>query len=135
MEQVEFVVTPGFGERLSNALHYSQAVKIGNKVELSGQGGWTDEIDFPADWREQYALAFANVGRVLRASGADWKDVVSIVSYHVDLDDDAMAIMAEQFRKHMPNHRPTWTCLGVARLGDARMRVEIRVSALVRNQE
>ncbi len=134
METVKFFVTPGFGERLSNALHYSQAVRIGNRLELSGQGGWTDDIDFPADWREEYALAFANVGRVLQAAGAGWQDVVDIHSYHVGLNDDAMAFMAARFREYMPNHRPTWTCLGVARLGDERMHVEIRVVAILKDQ-
>jgi enamine deaminase RidA (YjgF/YER057c/UK114 family) len=29
----------------------------------------------------------------------------------------------------MPDHKPIWTCLGVAVLGDPKMRVEIRVTA------
>jgi enamine deaminase RidA (YjgF/YER057c/UK114 family) len=40
MEKPEFFVTPGYGEYLLNKLHYSQAIKIGNRVETSGQGGW-----------------------------------------------------------------------------------------------
>lgn len=131
MEKAEFIVTPGYGERLRDSLNYSQAVKVGNRVELSGQGGWTDELQFPADWREEYALAFENVERVLTASGAAWKDVIAINSYHVGLDDDAMFYMSELFRKHMPDHQPIWTLLGVLRLGDPRMRVEVRVTAVI----
>lgn len=131
MEKVEFIVTPGYGERLRDSLSYSQAMKIGNRVEISGQGGWTDELEFPADWRAQYDLAFANVGRVLTAAGADWCDVVSVHSYHVGLEDDAVHYMGELFRRHMPQHKPVWTLLGVERLGDERMRVEIRVIALI----
>ena len=28
-------------------LHYSQAMKIGNRVETSGQGGWDDDLQIP----------------------------------------------------------------------------------------
>jgi enamine deaminase RidA (YjgF/YER057c/UK114 family) len=27
--------------------HYSQAVKIGDRLEISGQGGWNDDWEFP----------------------------------------------------------------------------------------
>jgi enamine deaminase RidA (YjgF/YER057c/UK114 family) len=37
--------------------------------------------------------------------------------------------MARQFRLRMPDHKPIWACLGVAILGDPKMRVEIRVTA------
>jgi enamine deaminase RidA (YjgF/YER057c/UK114 family) len=133
MEKVEFYVTKGFGEHLRDSLNYSQAVRFGDRVEISGQGGWTDEMHFPEDMRDQYTLAFANVGRVLAEAGASWDEVIGINSYHVGLDDEAMYLMAELFRKHMPNHKPIWTMLGVAKLGDARMRVEIRATAIIRH--
>jgi enamine deaminase RidA (YjgF/YER057c/UK114 family) len=44
MNKPEFFVTPGYGERMLNGLHYSQAVKIGNRVETSGQGGWDNDL-------------------------------------------------------------------------------------------
>ncbi|MUG91912.1 hypothetical protein F7734_05290 [Scytonema sp. UIC 10036] len=37
MNQPKFFITPGYGEYMLNELHYSQAVKIGNRVETSGQ--------------------------------------------------------------------------------------------------
>jgi enamine deaminase RidA (YjgF/YER057c/UK114 family) len=39
--------------------------------------------------------------------------------------------MMERFRHDMPDHAPIWTCLGVAALGDPKMRVETRVTAIV----
>ena len=51
MEKPEFFATPGYGERQLNEMHYSQAVKIGNRVETSGQGGWSD------DWKFSESLA------------------------------------------------------------------------------
>ena len=44
MNKPEFFVTPGYGEYTLNELHYSQALKIGDRVETSGQGGWDDNL-------------------------------------------------------------------------------------------
>lgn len=42
-----FFITPGYGTRLHDALHYSQAMRIGDRVEISGQGGWNDDLVIP----------------------------------------------------------------------------------------
>ncbi|KAM3098884.1 hypothetical protein ACKFKF_16585 [Phormidesmis sp. 146-12] len=47
MDKPEFFVTPGYGKYMLNKLHYSQAVKIGDRVETSGQGGWNDNLQIP----------------------------------------------------------------------------------------
>jgi enamine deaminase RidA (YjgF/YER057c/UK114 family) len=39
--------------------------------------------------------------------------------------------MTDRFRHYMPDYAPVWTCLGVAILGDPKMRVEIRVTAIL----
>jgi enamine deaminase RidA (YjgF/YER057c/UK114 family) len=41
------------GDTLLTNMHYSQAVRIGDRVEISGQGGWYDEFGFPADLRDE----------------------------------------------------------------------------------
>ncbi|MGB3519684.1 MAG: hypothetical protein WBA43_24750 [Elainellaceae cyanobacterium] len=35
MNKPEFFVTPGYGEYMLNNLHYSQAVRIGDRLEIS----------------------------------------------------------------------------------------------------
>lgn len=50
-------------------------------------------------------------------------------SYHVPLDDETLGIMVREFRKWMPDHSPIWTCVGVARLGEDAMKIEIEVVA------
>jgi enamine deaminase RidA (YjgF/YER057c/UK114 family) len=47
MPEIKFFTTPGYGETLLKNRHYSQAVRIGDRVEISGQGGWDDEFNFP----------------------------------------------------------------------------------------
>ena len=131
MEKPEFFVTPGYGERQLNGMHYSQAVKIGNRVETSGQGGWSDDWKFPEALADEIAQAFRNVERTLATAGAGWEHVVHVNSYHVGFSPVANETMVNLFRHYMPNHAPIWTELGVAALGDPTMRVEIRVTAIV----
>ncbi|MGN6031666.1 MAG: RidA family protein [Thermomicrobiales bacterium] len=129
-----FFVTPGYGDRQRTRFHYSQGVRIGNRVELSGQGGWNDDWVFPDTIEEEISQAFRNVARTLAVVGAGWEHVIHVNSYHVGLDgqqDAINAAMVSQFRAVMPDHAPIWTCLGVAALGDPAMRVEIRVTAIL----
>jgi enamine deaminase RidA (YjgF/YER057c/UK114 family) len=77
---VEVYATPGYGERMLANRRYSQPVRIGDRVETSGQGGWDDD---------------------------------------------------DQLRKRMPDRAPIWTQTGVTVLGAPKMRVEIRVTAVV----
>lgn len=133
MAKPEFFRTPGYGESAFQDAHYSQAVKVGNLVETSGQGGWDDNGEFPASMSiaDEIAQAFRNVGRTLATAGAGWEHVIAVKSYHVPLDDEAMEVMINQFRHHMPNHGTTWTCLGVVGLAYPQMRVEIRATAII----
>jgi len=131
MNKSEFFVTPGYGERQLRTFHYSQAVKIANRVETSGQGGWNDNWEFPESLTDEIAQAFRNVERTLASAGAAWQHVIQVNSYHVGFPDELNQTMTERFRHYMPDHAPIWTALGVAALGDAKMRVEIRVTAIL----
>ena len=94
-------------------------------------GGWdpaTGEID--REINAQIDRAFANVELNLRdAGGKGWEQVFRVNSYHVPLNNEAMEAMERNFRKYMPGHEPLWTCVGVSRLGEDDMRVEIEVVA------
>jgi len=131
MSKPQFFATPGYGERQLKRHYYSQAVKIGNRIETSGQGGWNDNWEFPQSLEDEIKQAFINVTRTLETAGASWEHVVHINSYHVDFQPEVNDIMSGLFRQYMPNHAPIWTLLGVAKLGDPKMRVEIRVTAIV----
>ncbi|MET0402596.1 MAG: RidA family protein [Cystobacter sp.] len=132
MSKPEFFLTPGYGERQRKLLHYSQAVKVGNRVETSGQGGWSDDFEFPESLSEEIAQAFRNLERTLATAGASWEHVIHVNSYHVGgFPEEVNRTMTEQFRHYMPHHAPIWTELGVSALGDPKMRVEIRVTAIL----
>ncbi|MFF0724902.1 Rid family hydrolase [Streptomyces sp. NPDC004134] len=136
MPTVTFGVAPGYGEKLNQALGYSGAVRVGDRVEISGQAGVDDDLVVPDSLEDEIILAFDNVERTLATVGATWKDVIHVNSYHkVAPGDDAIgedhnAVMAEQFRRRLGGREPIWTETGVTVLGLAAMRVEIRVTAI-----
>jgi enamine deaminase RidA (YjgF/YER057c/UK114 family) len=131
MNKPEFFATPGYGERQLRLFHYSQAVKIGNRIETSGQGGWDDHWQFPEALENEMARAFENVERTLATAGAGWQNVISVDSYHVGFREEVHDVMTKLLRHYMPNNPPIHTLLGVAALGDPKMRFEIRVSAIL----
>jgi enamine deaminase RidA (YjgF/YER057c/UK114 family) len=139
VKKTQFFVTPGYGELMLERFHYAQAVRHGNRVEISGQGGWNDEWEFPASVADEVVQAFDNVERTLALAGAGWRHVTHVNSYHISTADDFigedhLTTMVEQFRRRMPDRPPIWTCLGVPALGDPKMRVEIRVTAIVEDE-
>ncbi|GAA1400949.1 RidA family protein [Pseudonocardia kongjuensis] len=134
---VSFHATPGYGEVLREQLGYSQAVRIGDRVEISGQGGWDDGLAIPEDLEREIVGAFDNVGRTLAAAGASWADVVHVNSYHKltpgadAIGADHNDVMTREFRARLGGRAPVWTQTGVTALGLAAMRVEIRVTAVI----
>jgi enamine deaminase RidA (YjgF/YER057c/UK114 family) len=126
----------GWGEKSLREYSYSMIMEVDGRVELSGQGGWdpaTLEFSTGHSIEAEINQAFENVASMLGAVGLSWANVAHVNSYHTVEPDGtilaATAEMARQFRQRMPVHKPIWTCLGVAALGDPKMRVEIRVTA------
>ena len=85
---------------------YSQAVKVGNTVYLSGQiplvpGG--SELD-AANTRAQVARVFENLSAVARAAGGGLQDVVKLNVYLTDMKDFPVVneVMAEYFQQPYP---------------------------------
>jgi len=131
MSSLTYINEEGAGQKHSDLCHYSQAVVLGNVVKCSGQGGWTETGDLDANnINGQVDLAFANVDKVLRATGLrGWEDVYSIRSYHVDID-SSFDYCVQKLKDRIPNHRPIWTSLAVPRLAFPAMKIEIEVEAI-----
>lgn len=138
MSSPQFFATPGYGDTQLRTMHYSQAVRIGDRVETSGQGGWDDDFAFPESLADEIVRAFDNVERTLAEAGATWRDVIHVNSYHVPAAADSIGdahndVMVEQLRRRTGDRAPIWTQVGVPVLGAPTMRVEIRVTAVVGN--
>jgi len=136
MPKFKMLAPGGWGEKQLRDYNYAMVLEVDGRVELSGQGGWDPStLAFPTgnSIEAEINQAFDNVASMLKAVGLGWRNVAHVNSYHVPEPDGAIlaatAEMGRQFRKRMPDHKPIWTCLGVAVLGDPKMRVEIRVTA------
>jgi len=119
-------------ESKAQDFHYSQAVRVGNIVKCSGQGGWYESGEIEPNLEKQVALALENVERALKAvdERLSWANVYAVRSYHIDIDESA-GFVINGFKKHMPNHRPVFTCVQIGKLGIEGMQVEIEVEALL----
>ena len=119
-------------EDKSTQFHFYQAVLLGNTIRTSSQGGWQEDGDIAADLEREVALAFENVAKALKAANpnASWRNVVSMRSYHTDIDRSAELVI-DKMRFYMPDHRPVWTCVEIRKLGVPGMNVEIEVEAIL----
>lgn len=95
---------------------YSQAVRSGNMIFLSGQipldpkSGNLIEGDFPAQSRR----VFENLRAVLRAAGADFKNVTRATVYLTDLGN--FQTLNSIYAEYFGNHKPARSTVGVASL-------------------
>ncbi|KAL4753421.1 hypothetical protein BDW72DRAFT_168992 [Aspergillus terricola var. indicus] len=134
MSHLSWVKIPKNADRaLSNSHAYSQAVRVGNTIHLSGQEGWNAQTQtISSSVPDQIDQAFANINALLRATGGKgWSQVYKVRSYHLTLDVEAQDSMVRNFGKWMPEHKPLWTCVQVGRLAGDGMKVEIEVEAHV----
>lgn len=94
-------------------------------------GGWDPKTgEFYKEINAQIDAAFRNVELNLKhAGGKGWSQVYRVNSYHVPINNEALDAMVRNFRVYMPDHQPIWTCVGVTRLGEDDMRVEVEVVA------
>ncbi|KAL7933088.1 Endoribonuclease L-PSP/chorismate mutase-like protein [Trichoderma chlorosporum] len=131
MSHLKYYSYEGVGVRQRDKFAYNQAVRVGDRIECSGQGGWDPKTGvFEKEINAQIDLAFANVERTLKdAGGKGWSQVFRINSYHVPMNNEALEAMTRNIRHYMPDHQPIWTAVGVTRLAEDDMRVEIEVVA------
>jgi 2-iminobutanoate/2-iminopropanoate deaminase len=95
---------------------YSQAIRSGNMLFLSGQipldpkSGNLIDGDFPAQSRR----VFENLRAVLRAAGADFRHVVRATVYLTDLGN--FQTLNSIYAEYFGNHKPARSTVGVAAL-------------------
>ena len=113
---------------MAEQLGYADAVRVGDLVHVAGQLGVGPTGPDP-DPRVQARVAFANVVEALRGVGAEPRHLVSMTSYHPDLDTVAAAGAAKQ--EVLGDGLVAWTVLAVPRLFDPAFSIEITAVAVV----
>ncbi|WP_404400477.1 RidA family protein [Idiomarina seosinensis] len=95
---------------------YSQAVKIGTTVYLSGQIPLVPETMelVSQDFREQAEQVFKNLTAVCTAAGGELQDMVKLQIYLTDLDE--FAVLNEVMAEHFTSPFPARAAIGVKQL-------------------
>ncbi len=108
---------------------YSRAVRVGDRVWVSGTTGTRPDGTIPDGPAAQARLALETIAAALAAAGATAADVVRARIFVVDVAEwDAMV---PAVRAAFGDARPAMTMVQVAALIDPRHRVEIEVDAVI----
>lgn len=123
------LINPPGTEMIYKRMQFSQAVRAGDTVWVSGQVGM-DETGAVAEGIENQARqAFKNLERVLAEAGATLADVVELVTFHTSMTDiRGFSKVKAQF---IPENFPAWTAIGIKELVMPQLLVEIRATAVV----
>jgi 2-iminobutanoate/2-iminopropanoate deaminase len=107
------------------ALPFSKVVEANGFVFLAGQIGDAPGSNgpVPGGIEAETRAMLDNVGRLLKAVGLDYRDVVKCTVYLVDMDE--FAAMNAIYREYFPSEPPTRATVGVSRLAvGARIEIE-----------
>ena len=125
----QILINPKGTEAVYKSMQFSQAVRAGDFVWVSGQVGIDDNFK-PGDGIEaQATLAFQNLANVLKEAGGDLTDIVELVTFHTAMSD--MKGFARVKSKFIPDNYPAWTAVGVTELVMPDLLVEIRATAVI----
>jgi 2-iminobutanoate/2-iminopropanoate deaminase len=111
-----------------SSLPFSKVVEANGFVFLAGQIGDAPGSNgpVPGGIEPETRAMLDNVGRLLRAVGLDYGNVVKCTVYIVDFDD--FPAMNAVYREYFPKDPPTRATVGVSRLALG-CRIEIEVLA------
>lgn len=121
--------TANHGMPWEDAFGYSQALRVGDTIYISGQlshdetGKLTGEDDFAAQMRG----SFANVEKLLAGLGASRRQIVEDLVAVVNLRANFNTVV-EEHRRYFGDHRPASTTIGVVELALPGQLVEIAVT-------
>ena len=118
------------GSTYEEQIGYSRAVVVGDRVYISGTGGFNyASMTISEDVVEQAEQTLMNISAVLAEAGCSLGDVVR-VSYLLPNRDDFQACWPV-LRRYLGEIRPAAT-MWEARLADPRMKIEIEAEAVRR---
>ena len=120
------IIPPGM-EILFERYRYAPGVLVDDTLYIAGQVGRDQDLKVVEGTEAQFAQAFENVGKVLRAAGASFDDVVEMVTYHIDMRD--LALFIEVKNRYFTGRVPTWTAIGTTALAMPGLLIEIKCTA------
>ena len=105
---------------------YSQAVKAGNLLFVSGQVPFVPETMeiVEGDVKAQTAQSLKNLQAILKEAGADFSNVVKTTVFIKDMNEFAQ--INEVYAEYFGEYKPARACVEVARLPkDVKVEIEL----------
>ena len=118
-------------------LMYSQAIKVGNTIYMSGQVSLdvNGKVIHKGDFTGQLRHAFECIRRILEAAGAGMADVVKLNYYMRNVRDLGQPEVADILREYFGEHRPCNTAVEVVSLWHPYYLVEVEAIAVVGEEQ
>lgn len=110
---------------------YSQGIKAGNTVYVSGQlpvNPETGKLYTGNDIQEETRISLQNVKAILEAAGATLNDVVKCTVFIKNMDQ--FGLINEEYAKFFTDNKPARACIEVAKL-PKNANVEIEAIAVI----
>lgn len=126
MRERKDIIPPGM-EIIFERFRYAPGVLVDDTLYIAGQVGRDENLQVVSGTEAQFTQAFENIGKVLRAAGASFDDVVEMVTYHLDMRD--LALFMEVKNRYFTGRVPAWTGIGVTALAMPGLVVEIKCTA------
>lgn len=116
------------GSQTGDALPFSPGIMVDGTLYVAGQiGGDLKTRSVPPQFEDEMKLALDNVGKVLKAGGMSFDDVVSVQVYLTDMD--LFPRMNAVYATYFKEPRPARTTVGVSKLAAPTAHIEITVTA------
>ena len=114
--------------QMQEQIGWADAVVSNGVVYLSGVPAYLTPGETDAE--KAYARAFDAIGATLKRAGVSWDDVVSLTTYHTDVNAQIEAF-AKVKSRYMKSPPPAWSAIGTNGLLQPGGLVEISVIAHV----
>lgn len=128
---VKKLINPPGTEGIYEKMKFSQAVRTGKRIWVSGQVGMDEKWRTGVGIEAQARIAFRNLERVLSDAGATLDDIVELMTFHTSMAD--MPVFSRVKSEFISRDYPAWTAIGVKELVLPGLLVEIRATAVVEN--
>jgi enamine deaminase RidA (YjgF/YER057c/UK114 family) len=123
------LINPPGSEKIYERMQFSQAVRTGEMVWVSGQVGIDESGKVAEGIENQARAAFTHLGRVLAEAGSGFADIVELVTYHTSMKE--IGEFAKIKAEFIPRDFPAWTAVGVTELVLPSLLCEIRATAVI----
>ncbi|KAM5520461.1 l-psp endoribonuclease family [Fusarium oxysporum f. sp. phaseoli] len=100
MSHLKYYAYDDVGARNKQQFKYIQAVRVGDKIECTGQGTSLYLYGFFRT-REFYMEINAEIDQAFRN-----EQVYRVNSYHIPINNEALEAMVRKFKQYMPDHEP-----------------------------